>query len=174
MPSARIQSHVDPTIRVILKHTGMTWQTCYLGWIKPTVIPSTRRVRLKARKNGSRRCKTRSEKGYMVRINFTPHAGHEQASGRPAIVLSPGTYNSKSGLALFCPITSRIKGYPFEVVLPDTGAIKGVILTDQIKSLDWRARHAEFACRAGRRIVDEASGKVRAILEQEDYRWLGR
>ena len=109
------------------------------------------------------------EKGDIVWISFTPHAGHEQASRRPAIVLSPGTYNRKSGLALFCPITSRIKGYPFEVVLPDKGAIEGVILADQIKSLDWRARRAEFACRAARRIVDEASGKVRAILEQEGY-----
>lgn len=107
------------------------------------------------------------EKGDIVWISFTPHAGHEQASRRPAIVLSPGTYNKKSGLALFCPITSRIKGYPFEAVLSDTGTIKGVILADQIKSLDWRARRAEFACRATRRIVDEVAGKVGSILEQE-------
>lgn len=107
------------------------------------------------------------EKGDVVWISFTPHVGHEQASRRPAIVLSPGTYNIRSGLALFCPITSKIKGYPFEVVLPDTGVIKGVILADQIKSLDWRARHAVLACRAACQIVDEVVGKVRAILEQE-------
>ena len=108
------------------------------------------------------------ERGDIVWISFTPHAGHEQASRRPAIVLSPGTYNKKSGLALFCPITSRIKGYPFEVVLPDTDVVKGVILADQIKSLDWRARHVEFVCRSARQTVDEALRKVHVILGQKD------
>ena len=70
---------------------------------------------------------------------------------------------------LFCPITSRIKGSPCEAVLPDTGALKGAILADQIKGLDWRARRDEFACRAALRIVDDTSGKICAILEQEGY-----
>lgn len=91
--------------------------------------------------------------------NYLPHAGHVQASRRPAIVSSTGMYNRKRGLALFCPITYRIKGYPFEAVLPDTGTIKGVILADRIKSLDWRARRAEFACHAARGIVNDTSGK---------------
>lgn len=174
MPLTRIRSHADPTIRPTLKYTDTTRQICYLGRIKPTTIPSTRQARLKAKKNGSWRCKLRAGKGRHGLDQFYSHAGHEQASRRPAIVLSPSTYNRKSGLALFCPITSRGKGCPFEVVLPDMGAIKGVILADEIKSLDWRARHAEFACRAAHRIVDEASGKVRAILEQEGYCWFGR
>ena len=107
------------------------------------------------------------ERGDMVWIDFMPQAGHEQTSRRSAVVISPGTYNEKVGLALFCPITSKIKGYPFEVSPPDAGRVRGVILADQIKSLDWRARRAEFADRATHQVVDEVVRKVRAILEQE-------
>lgn len=96
-----------------------------------------------------------------------PQAGHEQARRRPAVVISPSAYNEKVGLALFCPVTSKIKGYPFEVDLPDVGSVRGVILADQIKSLDWHARHAEFAGRATRQVVDKVVGKIRAILEQK-------
>ena len=95
-----------------------------------------------------------------------PQAGHEQARRRPAVVISPSAYNEKVGLALFCPVTSKIKGYPFEVDLPDASSVRGVILADQIKSLDWRARHAEFAGRATRQVVDKVVEKIRAILEQ--------
>jgi mRNA interferase MazF len=86
------------------------------------------------------------ERGDAVWIVFNPQAGHEQAGRRPAIVLSPATYNGKVGLAIFCPITNQIKGYPFEVVLPAGIAVTGAILSDQVKSLDWRARNATFIC----------------------------
>lgn len=102
--------------------------------------------------------------GDIVWLAFTPQAGHEQAGRRPALVLSPGEYNSRSGLALFCPITSNRKGYPFEVVLPATGRVTGVVLADQIKSLDWRARRARFACKAPSTAVSEVLAKVSVLL----------
>lgn len=85
-------------------------------------------------------------RGDAVWLIFDPTAGHEQAGRRPAVVISPVEYNQKVGLALFCPITSRVKGYPFEVVLPDGLPISGAVLTDQIKSLDWKARRARRIC----------------------------
>ncbi|PJZ64070.1 endoribonuclease MazF [Leptospira wolffii] len=83
------------------------------------------------------------DKGDIVWLNFTPQAGHEQRGRRPALVLSPKEYNAKTGLAIFCPITSKIKGYPFEVVVKSK-KIDGVVLSDQIKNLDWTIREAEF------------------------------
>jgi len=83
------------------------------------------------------------ERGDMVWLTFNPQAGHEQAGRRPAAVLSPKAYNGKVGLALFCPITSHVKGYPFEVILPEGLPVSGAILADQIKSLDWQARSVE-------------------------------
>ncbi len=83
------------------------------------------------------------KRGDMVWISFNPQAGHEQAGRRPAIVLSPKAYNRKVGLAIFCPITNQAKGYPFEVSLPEGVGVTGVILSDQVKSLDWRIRKAE-------------------------------
>jgi mRNA interferase MazF len=87
------------------------------------------------------------EHGDIVWLTFTPQAGHEQAGRRPALVLSPSAYNGKVGLAIFCPITSQIKGYPFEVAVPQGLAVGGAILSDQVKSLDWRVRRAEFICK---------------------------
>ncbi|MBC7962311.1 MAG: endoribonuclease MazF [Steroidobacteraceae bacterium] len=87
------------------------------------------------------------ERGDIVWLTFTPQAGHEQAGRRPALVLSPGAYNRKVGLAIFCPITSQVKGYPFEVAVPQGLPVGGVILSDQVKSLDWKARKAEFVCK---------------------------
>lgn len=98
--------------------------------------------------------------GDFVWLTFDPQAGHEQAGRRPALVLSPKIYNAKSGLALACPITNQAKGYPFEVVVPAGRGATGVILADQLKSIDWKARHAE---RLGR-CTDEAFGEVRAKL----------
>ena len=99
----------------------------------------------------------------LVWLEFNPQAGHEQAGHRPAIVLSQKEYNSKTGLAVFCPITSRIKGYPFEV--PVTGdKIKGVVLADQVKSFDWKVRNAKFIERADLAIFDEVLGKLYAII----------
>ena len=104
-------------------------------------------------------------RGDIVWLSFTPQAGHEQAGHRPALVLSPEAYNEKTSLALCCPITSRVKGYPFEVDLPSTSSVTGVALADQIKSLDWRARYARFECRATPRVVNEVLHKVHALLD---------
>ncbi len=86
-------------------------------------------------------------RGDLVWLSFTPQAGHEQAGRRPAVVLSPSAYNAKAGPALFCPVTTQVKGYPFEVPLPANLGIAGVVLADQVRSLDWRVRKAELAGR---------------------------
>src|SRR2546423_13331372 len=104
------------------------------------------------------------ERGDLVWLDFDPQAGHEQAGHRPAFVLSPRAYNQKAGLALFCPITSRIKGYPFEVRLPPDVATQGAVLCDQIKSLDWTARRSRLAERAPAEISEEILAKARALL----------
>lgn len=102
--------------------------------------------------------------GDIVWLAFSPQAGHEQAGRRPALVLSPSVYNRKSGLALFCPITSNRKGYPFEVGLPATGEVTGVVLADQINSLDWRTRRACFVCSAPPTVVGEVLDKLSILL----------
>lgn len=84
------------------------------------------------------------DRGDIVWLAFDLQAGHEQTGRRPAIVVSPAAYNRKVGLALFCPITTRKHGYPFEVALPESTAMIGVVLSDQIRDLDWKARRAEF------------------------------
>ena len=86
------------------------------------------------------------KRGDVVWITLNPQAGHEQAGRRPAVVLSPEAYNDKVGLAILCPITSQVKGYPFEVLIPDGLNVRGVILADQVKSLDWHVRKAEWIC----------------------------
>src|SRR4051794_29648952 len=86
------------------------------------------------------------DRGDAVWVMLNPQAGHEQAGRRPAVVLSPANYNGKVGLAILCPITNQIKGYPFEVVLPAGLTVTGAILSDQVKNLDWRARNATFIC----------------------------
>lgn len=86
------------------------------------------------------------DRGHIIWIDLDPQAGHEQRGRRPVLVLSPARYNGKVGLALLCPITSQSKGYPFEVAIPAGLEITGVVLSDQVKSLDWQARRAEFAC----------------------------
>ena len=83
------------------------------------------------------------ERGEVVWLNFNPQAGHEQAGHRPALVLSPASYNLKTGLMLCCPITSQVKGYPFEVPVTGDAGIAGAILADQVKSLDWRGPQAK-------------------------------
>lgn len=105
------------------------------------------------------------KRGDAVWLQFTPQAGHEQAGRRPAVVLSPAAYNGKVGLALLCPITNQVKGYPFEVVLPPDLPVSGVILADQIKSLDWRARRAEFLCSLPEATMDELLQKLATLLE---------
>lgn len=102
--------------------------------------------------------------GHIVWLRFSPQAGREQAGRRPALVLSPQGYNEKTNLALFCPITSRVKGYPFEVRLPDSGAVSGVILADQVRSLDWRVRGARFEAEAPTHLVAEVRDKLAVLL----------
>ncbi len=104
------------------------------------------------------------DRGDVVWLEFDPQAGHEQAGHRPAVVLSPRAYNQKSGLALFCPITSRIKRYPFEVVLPPDLPVQGAVLCDQVKSLDWSARRRRLAVKLPEAILDDVLAKVRALL----------
>ncbi len=104
------------------------------------------------------------ERGDIVWISLDPQAGHEQAGRRPAVVLSPAAYNGKVGLAIMCPITNRIKGYPFEVLLPDGLAVTGVILADQVKSLDWRTRRAEWICTLPHEITAQVLHKLNTLL----------
>ena len=104
--------------------------------------------------------------GDVVWITLNPQAGHEQAGRRPAAVLSPLNYNSKVGLAIFFPITNQTKGYPFEVLLPDGLPIEGAILSDQVKSLDWRARNAELICTLPDETITEVLQKLGTLLAQ--------
>ena len=104
-------------------------------------------------------------RGDVVWLAFTPHAGHEQAGHRPALILSPEAYNKKVGLVLVCPITSQVKGYPFEVLLPQGSAISGVVLADQVKSVDWKARKARFCCTVSAATVVEVLRKLAPLLE---------
>jgi len=104
------------------------------------------------------------ERGHVIWINFNPQAGHEQAGRRPAVVLSPATYNGKVGLAILCPITSQIKGYPFEVRIPHGLAVTGVALADQAKSLDWRVRNAELICALPEATITEVLQKLGTLL----------
>ncbi|MEX2119888.1 MAG: endoribonuclease MazF [Pirellulales bacterium] len=104
------------------------------------------------------------QRGDAVWISLNPQAGHEQAGRRPALVLSPRAYNHRVGLAIFCPITSQIKGYPFEVIIPEGTRVNGVILSDQVKSLDWRARRAEFICALPGETVSKVMEKLGALI----------
>ncbi len=103
-------------------------------------------------------------RGDIIWITFNPQTGHEQAGRRPGIVLSPENYNGRAGLALICPITSQAKGYPFEVRLPDKLPVHGVVLTDQIRSLDWRARQAEKAGVLPSEVIDDILAKAKTLL----------
>ena len=102
-------------------------------------------------------------RGDIVWIQFNPQAGYEQAGHRPALVISPESYNAKVGLALMCPITSQVKDYPFEVLLSGV-EISGVVLADQIKSLDWRVRRAEFVCKASTEVITEVIAKIQVLV----------
>ena len=103
------------------------------------------------------------DRGDAVWLQFNPQAGHEQAGRRPAVVLSPAAYNAKVGLAILCPITSQVKGYPFEVQVR-AERIDGVILADQVKSLDWRARQVQLIERLPDAVVDEVLNKLATLL----------
>lgn len=104
-------------------------------------------------------------RGDLAWLQFDPQIGQEQRGQRPALVVSPREYNRKVGLALFCPVTSRVKGYPFEVALPAGGRITGVVLADQLKSLDWRARQAARISAAPEEVVEEVLAKILALVQ---------
>lgn len=100
--------------------------------------------------------------GDIAWLVFSPKAGHEQAGHRPALVLSPAAYNRKTGLMVCCPMTSQLKGYPFEVVV--TREPPSAVLADQVKSLDWRARRAATRGRASAAVLDEVRAKLGALI----------
>jgi mRNA interferase MazF len=104
------------------------------------------------------------QRGDAVWLSFDPQAAHEQAGRRPAVILSPAAYNGKVGLALLCLITNQIKGYPFEVTIPSGLRVRGVVLADQVKSLDWRVRRAELICVLPSETVLEILAKLTLLL----------
>ena len=106
------------------------------------------------------------ERGDVVWISLDPQSGHEQSGRRPALVLSPIEYNEKSGLVVVCPITSKVKGHPFEVALPPGLAVVGVILADQIKNLDWRTRNAVFISKLPDDSIREVVRFVHLLLQE--------
>lgn len=103
------------------------------------------------------------DRGDIVWLDFNPTKGHEQRGVRPALVISRQKYNSKSGLLLACPISSNKKGYPFEVVVR-SGDIEGVILVDQIKSIDWKVRRVRYKAKADNVVLSEVQGKFAALI----------
>jgi mRNA interferase MazF len=102
--------------------------------------------------------------GDLVWLTFDPQAGHEQRGRRPALILSPRLYNAKARLAIACPITSQVKGYPFEVALPTIGTITGVILADHVKNLDWEARRVVFESKAPAEVLAAVRERLRRLL----------
>ena len=110
------------------------------------------------------------ERGDLIWLSFSPQAGHEQAGRRPALVLSPIAYNRRVGLALLCPITNQRKGYPFEVLLPDGLPVTGVILSDQVRSLDWRSRNAVFETTLPAHVTQEVLLKLATLLTLDEAR----
>ena len=106
------------------------------------------------------------DRGDIVWLEFTPQSGHEQSGNRPALVISPAAYNKKTGLFVVFPVTSQIKGYPYEVLI-HTPQISGAILADQIKSLDWRVRNVRFICKADSAVFSESVGLFSTLLYPE-------
>jgi mRNA interferase MazF len=104
------------------------------------------------------------DRGHFVWIDFDPQSGHEQAGRRPALVVSPALYNGRTGLCILCPVTNRAKGYPFEVAIPQGTGVTGVVLSDQIKSLDWKARNADFIGSAPRSVIQEVIAKLKPLV----------
>lgn len=100
----------------------------------------------------------------VVWISFSPQSGHEQAGERPALVLSPRFYNQKTGLAVFCPITAQVKGYSFEVRIPMGHKVSGAVLSDHVKSLDWRSRHTRSYCELPDSVAVEVIKQINALL----------
>ena len=104
------------------------------------------------------------ERGDVVWMMFGPQAGHEQSGRRPGVVMSSSIYNGKTGMALCCPITSHIKGYPFEVLVPAGLKISGAILADHIRNIDWKMRQAEYLCKLPNKALEEVAEKILSLL----------
>ncbi len=104
------------------------------------------------------------ERGDLVLVTFAPRSGRGASGRRPAAVLSPQAYNGRVGLALLCPVVTEVKGYPFEVPLPPGLPVQGVLLADQAECFDWRALRAERLASLPVDVVEEALGKLRALL----------
>ncbi len=104
------------------------------------------------------------ERGDLVWLDFHPQAGREQAGRRPGLILSPASYNQRVGLALVCPVTSRVKGYPFEVLLPQDLAVQGAVLADHVRSVDWRQRRAEPVGRVASDLLEAVTQRVEALI----------
>lgn len=113
---------------------------------------------------GSRHANYVPDWGHIVWLDFDPQSGHEQAGRRPALVLSRAAYNSASSLAFLCPITNQVKGHPLEVAIPERLPVKGVVLPNHMKSLDWRTRNASYVCDLPQLQVLEVIGKIIALL----------
>jgi mRNA interferase MazF len=102
--------------------------------------------------------------GDVVWLEFDPQAGHEQAGHRPALVISPASYNRKSGLMVCCPLTTQIKGYPFEVVTQVDG-VDCAVLSDQVKSLDWKIRRAKKKAVVSAEVMLHVKAKIKALMQ---------
>ena len=104
------------------------------------------------------------ERGDFVWINLQPTRGHEQAGHRPALVLSPKSYNRKTGLCVLCPSTRHAKGYAFEVRLAMPDGSESIVLADHVRCVDWRARQAEFIFRVPQEVLDETTARLEALV----------
>jgi len=104
------------------------------------------------------------ERGDVVWMMFGPQAGHEQSGRRPGVVMSSSIYNGKTGMALCCPITSHVKGYPFEVLVPSGLKTSGVILADPIRNIDWKMRRTEYLCKLPDKALEEVTEKILSLL----------
>jgi mRNA interferase MazF len=107
-------------------------------------------------------------RGDVIKLDFDPQKGHEQAGRRPALVVSPTDYNRTIGLAVVCPITNEQKGYPWEVPIPDNPFVSGVVLADQVKSLDWGGRRAEFLCTPDEALLEDVVERTVALISPGD------
>ncbi len=107
------------------------------------------------------------KRGDVIWINFDPQSGREQSGRRPALVLSPSSYNGKVGLALICPITNQAKGYAFEVKIPEGLTVRGVVLSDHVKSADWRTRNIKLICRLPESITEDVVEKLAVLFRTE-------
>lgn len=120
--------------------------------------------RIGARPPGGKRGSYIPDCGDMVWLSFSPQAGREQAGRRPALVLSPRSYNARAGLCVVCPVTNQVKGYPFEVVLPEGCCVQGVVLSDHVKSADWEHRDVTLIGPAPIEVLEQVRAKLKPLL----------